>query len=123
MLKRLTTITVLTLAVAAIAATPASARRACGHSVGYQVTVIRGSVPCAQARTVAKDWATGKHAITHRVGSYNLWYFTLPGGWVCGTLDHGVAGCFRGGIGSLAHGFTYEAARHAHEEIEMLIPG
>ena|ERR1700677_1640585 len=120
MYKRLITIAILTAAVAAIAATPASASRACGSINGYQVTVTRGSVSCGKARTVAKEWTTGKGVI-HRVSAYTLWYDSLPGGWDCGTLNMGRVGCARGGLGSLKNGFTYEATRNAHERIALLV--
>jgi hypothetical protein len=120
--KRPTTILILTAAVAAIAAQPAYASRSCGSIGGYHVTITRGSVSCAKARTVAKEWQSGK-GVTHRVSAYTLWYTSLPGGWDCSTLNMGHVGCVRGGLGSLKNGFTYEATRHAHKAIEMVIPG
>jgi hypothetical protein len=119
MYRRLTTIALLAAAVAVIAATPASASRSCGSVQEYHVTVTRGSVSCAKARTVAKEWETSK-GVTHRFPAYTLWYFAFPGGWDCSTLNMGHVGCARDGLGSLKNGFTYEATRNAHERIALL---
>lgn len=120
MYRQVTTVAILTAAVAAIAATPASASRSCGGIKDYQVTVTRGSVSCANARTVAKEWETGT-GVLHRVPAYTLWYDSLPGGWECSSLNMGHATCVRGGLGSLKNGFTYKATRNAHERIALLV--
>ena len=123
MCNRLIATVILAAAAAAIAVpSGAYASRSCGSTGGYHVMVIRGSVSCGKARTVANEWESSKR-VTHRFPAYTLWYFSFPGGWDCGTLDMGRVGCVRGGLGSLKNGFTYEATRHAHERIEMAISG
>jgi hypothetical protein len=92
MYRRLMTIGVLAIVVAAIAATPASASRSCGstHLLAspvetVQVTIARGPLSCAQARTVAREWGSSR-GVVHRVSAaYTLWYTTYPGGWETGT--------------------------------------
>ncbi len=107
MRMRLTIITALVV-VAAISAVPAAAERSCGTvrgetvrggiSPAARVTILRGRVSCAQARTAAKDYTVGPSTHHGPVnGPFSEQYITLPGGWRCTLVTGEVASCTRGG--------------------------
>jgi hypothetical protein len=108
MYRRLTTIAILAAAVAVVVATPAAASRSCGTVRGEtvrggiipaaRVTILRGRVSCAQARTAAKDYKVGPS--THHGpanGPSSEQHITLPGRWRCTLISGEVASCSRGG--------------------------
>ena len=65
MRNRLIATFILTAAATAIAVpSGAYASRSCPSTSGYHVMVIRGSVSCGKARTVAKEWESSK-GVTH----------------------------------------------------------
>lgn len=96
----LTTIAILTTAVAAISASPANAERSCGsiHGEGQalKVTIARGHASCTQARQITSSFFSG-HWPRHGGPSMASLYWSLPGGWRCTLRTNGGAGCWRGG--------------------------
>jgi hypothetical protein len=109
-MRRLYTLAVIggVLAMAFVATGPASAKnRGCGtfraQDVKFDATVLRGSVSCAIARHVLRDFFSGKgkmHGPPNGPAYEQSW---TVDGWSCG---HGAGGgaCIRGGK-------TYKTAR------------
>jgi hypothetical protein len=108
MRMRPTTITVLAAVVAAISATPAAGERSCGTVRGEtvrgrmvpaaRVAILRGRVPCAQARVAAADYKVGPSTHHGPVnGPFSEQYITLPGHWRCTLVTGEDASCTRGG--------------------------
>jgi hypothetical protein len=98
--RRLLTICILAVVVAAIAAAPASAERSCGwitiDHIAYHVQVAHGSVACSEARRVIKTYGEGGGTAHGGTRSQSEMYSTLPGGWVCVSGAGGAHGCRRG---------------------------
>lgn len=127
MCRHLTLIAILAAAAAAMSAAPASAKRSCGSTrllvqpgVRAEVTIARGRLSCAQARDIARLYGS-RRGVRHSFPSRTLGYSTYPGGWQCGTLDHGDTRCVRGRLGSLRHGFTRAATRNAREVVLLFL--
>jgi hypothetical protein len=115
MYRRLTAIAILTIAVAAISAAPAAAKRSCGTErvqpgtsgpprtgstsgpgIPYRIIVWRGSVSCRKARILIKATGEGK-GTWHEAPDFAAIYTSFPGGWRCGpTGTGGGYGCVRG---------------------------
>jgi hypothetical protein len=98
MRRRLMTICILAIVVAAIAATPAAAERSCGwisvSHIPYHVQVTHGSVSCRAARSLIKTYGEGggtPHGGPH--ASQSEMYSTLPGGWICVSGAGGAHTC------------------------------
>jgi hypothetical protein len=80
--------------------TATAAPRFCGYvnPSEYHVKIDQGQVSCKEARRAIATVIRGggkRHGNPNR-GLENL-YWTLPGGWRCGTGAGGAWGCQRGG--------------------------
>jgi hypothetical protein len=115
MYRRLTAIAILTIAVAAISAAPAAAKRSCGTErvqpgtsgppktgstsgpgIPYKIIVWRGMVSCRKARSLIKATGEGK-GTWHQAPAFAGIYTSFPGGWRCApTGTGGGYGCVRG---------------------------
>jgi hypothetical protein len=62
----------------------------------FRVTVGRGSVSCEEARSVIKDYNSGKGTLHKPRPWRGSWYTTLPGGWSCASGAGGEETCARG---------------------------
>jgi hypothetical protein len=78
----------------------AAATRSCGyvHPLEYHVKIEHGQVSCKDARKAIATVIRGggkRHGNPNK-GLVNL-YWTVPGGWRCGTGAGAAWGCVRGG--------------------------
>lgn len=98
---RAISVAILSAAVVVLAVSPAAAaQRSCGYvdPYEYHVKIDQGQVPCKEARKAISTVIRGggkRHGNPDR-GLVNL-YWTLPGGWRCGTGAGGAWTCIRGG--------------------------
>jgi hypothetical protein len=98
------------LAALALTATsvPASATRSCGtlvaESQSARITILRGSVSCAQARTVIDRWLRPGTGVKVEHGGESAPFggksWTMSDGWTC-SEGAGGGGCSLGGKGPL----------------------
>jgi hypothetical protein len=128
MRKRLFATASLVAALAAICATPAGASRSCGSTRLLQggsarVTIAHGSSSCSEARGIVRLYGSSRGTAHYQNHGRALSYATYPGGWVCGALERGYAGCYRGGLGSLSKGLTFTAARNARDVVQLFLTG
>jgi hypothetical protein len=108
MLRRLTSITILAASVASGSATPAAANRSCGtaregggNGQTVRVTIVRGRLPCSQARRAITGIKPGRGVVQHGGGSVVGTSWTFPDGWTCQFGASGSFPCYRGGSGPL----------------------
>lgn len=67
-----------------------------GHDEALRITVVMGAVSCAEARTAARNYISGKgtfHGPSN--GPRSAQYITLPKGWRCSVIHGGSASCGR----------------------------
>jgi hypothetical protein len=122
MRRRLITIAILAAAVAVVSTTPAAAERSCGtervlpgrtgpatagstsdSGLPYRISVSRGSVTCAKARSLIKDTGEGK-GTWHEAPALSGIYTSFPGGWSCSPVANGGYGCVQGRrVGAFQH--------------------
>ena len=122
MYRRLMRIALLAIAVAAISAAPAAAKRSCGTErvlpgtigppktgsttgpgIPYKIVVWRGSVSCRKARSLIKATGEGK-GTWHEAPDLAGIYTSFPGGWRCALATGGNYGCWRGRrVGASGH--------------------
>ncbi len=114
MYRRLMIIAILTIAVAAISAAPAAAKRSCGTErvppgtsgpprtgstfgpgIPYKIIVWRGKVSCRKARSLIKATGEGK-GTWHEAPDLAAIYTSFRGGWRCAAATGGGYGCVRG---------------------------
>lgn len=118
---RVISVAVLSAVVVALAATPAAAApRSCGYvnPYEYHVKIDLGQVSCSEARQAISTVIRGggqRHGNPNK-GLENL-YWTLPGGWRCGTGAGGAWACTRGG--TLSHPRDEISAEQRVEEEAM----
>jgi hypothetical protein len=115
---RAISIAILSTAVVVLAASPAAAaQRSCGYvdPYEYHVKIDQGEVSCKEARKAISTVIRGggKRHGNPDEGLVNL-YWTLPGGWRCGTGAGAAWTCTRGG--TLAHPRDVISAEQRVEE-------
>jgi hypothetical protein len=113
-------VALIAAALSCIVASPATAAtRSCGYVEPheYHVKIEQGHVSCEEARKAIATVIRGggkRHGNPH-LGLEGL-YWTIPGGWRCGTGAGGAWGCVRGGTRTKPRD-RISAEQRAEEEI------